>query len=678
MARVPLNGFEAIRRVGVPKPSPDGARVVFALAHVDADENRYRSELWLYSRASGEARAFTSGPSDASPAWSPDGSAIAFLGVRGDDQEPQVYLLPVGGGEARRLSSGLKGAGQLAFRPDGRAVTVTAWKDEAEDDTADLWRAIEEAGALPKEGARTQDVRMSARVKYRADGVGYADDRRRHVAQVEVGDAPAEAKWLTTGAYDVMQYAWHPGGTRLAFMRGHTGKLDEYWDTGVYEVDTAAGSEARRIAYPGGRIGGFAWSPDGARLALIAEDQSLGVATDQRLWLCDPSDGSLTRLASDLDRPFGPGMFGDSAPFPERADIAWDPDGQGLCVQVQDEGSVYPVHVRLSDGRRTRLVPESFRGNCASVARAPDAYWSAVDSSDRPAEVCEIPLSGGEPIRRTDVNTSALAAWEARPFESIRFTSPDGTAVQAFVAKPPDFAEGKRHPLLLLVHGGPHGMFGHSFEHEVLHHASEGRVVLMVNPRGSYGYGQAFTHACVDDWGGGDFQDIMAGVDEVVRRGWVDPARMAVNGISYGGYMSSWILTHTDRFACAIPEMLVSDLVSMAGTSDIGWFLGRDEAGGTPLDGGRGLWAHSPLSSVQGATTPTLIIEGEVDYRCPIGQGEELFMALRWQGVEAVLVRLQGASHVAAWTGAPRQRLARKALIQGFLTRHGVSGEPVA
>jgi dipeptidyl aminopeptidase/acylaminoacyl peptidase len=380
----------------------------------------------------------------------------------------------------------------------------------------------------------------------------------------------------------------------------------------------------------------------------------------------------------DYDRPIGPGLFGDSSAFPEGADIAWDEDGQGLAVQVQDEGSVYPIHVRLADGQRTRLVPESFRGNCASLRLAGDVYWSVVDSSADAAEVCEIPRAGGEPVRCTDVNRTALAAWGAEPFEEIRYSSPDGTPVHAFVAKPAEFAPGQRYPLVLLVHGGPHGMFGHAFEHEALFHTSQGRVVLMVNPRGSYGYGQAFSAGCVNDWGGGDFQDIMAGVDELIARGWVDPARMAVNGISYGGYMSSWILTHTDRFACAIPEMLVSDLVAMWGTSDIGWFLMEEQAGGSPLDGGRGLWAHSPLAYAHQAKTPTLIIDGEADFRCPIGQGEELFTALRRQGVEAVLVRLQGVSHVAAFLGPPRLRRARKALIQRFLVRHGVGGEAQA
>jgi len=676
VGQVPLDGFADIRRLGAPTPSPDGAYVVFPVTHVDAAQNRYRSELWLYARASGQARPLTFGPSDTSAAWSPDGTAIAFLATRGTDDEPQLYLLPIGGGEARRLSTGLRGAAQVAFRPDGQAISVLAWKDEPEDDTAYLWRAVEEAGALPGSGPRTGDVRISARVKYRVDGVGYADDRRRHVAQVVVGDDPAEAAWLTHGAYDVSHYAWHPDGTRLAFVRSQSGRVDETHDTALYEAVPAQGAPPRQLAHPGGRIAGFAWSPDGGRIALVADDGSLGLATDPQLWLCDAGTGGLTRLAADIDRPFGPHLFGDSSPFSPGAGVAWDPDGKGLAVQIGDAGSVVPMHLHLADGRLTRLVGNSFRGNCASLVRAPDAYWLSIDSSDRPAELYELALAGGEPVRRTDVNTTRLGAWHAKPYEAMRYESADGTPVEAFVLRPAGFVEGRRYPLVLIIHGGPQGMFGHAFEHEAQRHAAEGRLVLMVNPRGSRGYGQRFAAAGKNDWGGGDFQDIMAGVDELVRRGWADPARMAVNGVSYGGYMTCWTITHTDRFACAIPEMLSSNRVSMAGTSDIGWYMGRDQLGGTPAAGADRLWEHSPLAHVERASTPTLLISGESDYRCPIGQAEELYTALCWQGVEAVLVRLQGASHTAAWTGAPRLRLARKSLIEAFLARHGVAVAP--
>jgi dipeptidyl aminopeptidase/acylaminoacyl peptidase len=194
----------------------------------------------------------------------------------------------------------------------------------------------------------------------------------------------------------------------------------------------------------------------------------------------------------------------------------------------------------------------------------------------------------------------------------------------------------------------------------------------MVNPRGSSGYGQDFAALCVGDWGGGDYADIMAAVDHAIGQGWVDPARMAVNGISYGGYMTSWILTHTDRFACAIPEMLISNLVSMFGQSDISYYMMEFEGPGTPWAGAQHLWQHSPLAHVLGASTPTLLIQGEADYRCPIGQAEELFVSLRRLGVEAVLARLEGASHIVSHIGPPSQRLVRLRLIEAWLADHGV------
>ena len=272
----------------------------------------------------------------------------------------------------------------------------------------------------------------------------------------------------------------------------------------------------------------------------------------------------------------------------------------------------------------------------------------------------------------TDIQTTHLKAWNAVEYRSLTYTRPDGTAVQAFVALPPDFQEGTRYPLMLMVHGGPHGAFGHAFSHEEQFYASSGRIVLMVNPRGSTGYGQAFSAACVNDWGGGDYADIMAGVDHLIERGWVDPARMAVNGISYGGYMSSWIVTQTDRFACAVPEMIVYDLVSMWGTSDIGWYFTETEGAGSPWENRDHVWKHSPAAHAHNVKTPTLLIEGELDFRCPISQGEEFYTALKRHGVETRLVRLQGASHIAAFTGKPRQRLARKAIIEAWLKQHGV------
>jgi len=676
-AGVPIDGFMDLRRLGEAKASPDGAAVAFAVTEVDREKDGYRSSIWLHRVGDPGATAFTAGPRDSSPAWSPDGTRLAFLGVRGDDTEPQVYLMPLAGGEAIRLTTDLKGADNLAWSPDGTTLSAIAWCDEAEPETKALWEAVEAAGGFKPEGERTDSLIMTARLKYRFDGVGYFNDRRRHLRAVPVG-GEGEGRWVTGGAYDVTTYAWHPDSRAVTISASLAPDAAGGWETELYDVD-ADGGDLREIARPGGRVAGFSWSRDGAHLAVVAADDSAGPATSPRLWLFDRASGRLRRLLADLDRPVGGGLFGDTTPL-GGTPVAWDRVHRRVYVTVHDGGDVRPYAVDIDNpDTLIDILPHGWHGNASTVSVGHDALWCVIDDDTHPAEVWEVPLVGGphHPVRRTDLGTSLVAGWGVQPAESIRYAGPGGLEIEAFVVRPADFREGERYPLFLLVHGGPHGAFGRSFHQEVQNHVAQGRIVLMVNPRGSTGYSQAFASACVGDWGGGDYGDIMAGVDDLIARGWVDPGRMAVNGISYGGYMTSWILTHTDRFACAIPEMLISNIVSMFGNSDISYFMMAFEAPGTPWDGAEHLWEHSPLAHVGNASTPTLLIQGEVDYRCPVGQAEELFVSLRQRGVDAVLVRLQGASHIASLVGPPRQRLARKVLIQQWLERYGVA-DPAA
>ncbi len=666
MPNVTLDALFSLTRLGPGRLSPDRRHIALALTTADRERNTYQSRIVLVDAETGAVRPFTAGPLDSEPAWSPDGRRLAFLSRREGDEEPQVYVMPVDGGEAARVSRGLFGAADLAWVPDGSAVTVLAWREQSEAETEDLWAAVKEAGALPADGPRTADVILTARLKYRYDGIGYTRDRRRHVARIALG-GDGEAEWLTSGNFDVWAYAWHPGAGRLAVVQGVTGERDELWNTEVVEWTTKEG-EFRPLCRLGGLISALSWSPRGDRLALVGEDERYGPATDPHLWLWDDERKTLQELLPDLDRPVGAGLLGDTVPM-SRPSLAWDADGDGLALTIGDAGSVVPCHVRLSRPQAERLVPPDWVGNCAALEGGDGRWWAVMDDSDKPAELYRLTTKAA-PERLTDIQTSLVAAWEPAPYQSIRFAGADGLLIEAFVVRPAESADPA--PVMLLVHGGPHGQYGRTFSYEAQYHAAQGRVVVMVNPRGSSGYGQAFSRGCVNDWGGGDYQDIMAGVDAVIARGWGDPKRMAVGGISYGGYMTSWIITQTDRFACAVPEMLLADLTSMWGTSDIGWFLMEAEAGGSPLDGGEGLWKHSPLAYAHRCKTPALIIQGEEDFRCPMGQGEELYTALRRQGVEAVLVRLQGASHIAAFMGPPRLRLARRALIERWLARHGV------
>ncbi len=666
---VPLHGFMDLSRLGDIVPSPDGRRAVFSVTRTDREQDRYVSQIWMVERATGKAAAYTAGPADGAPVWSPDGELLAFLAVRGSDTEPQIYVMAADGGEARAVSRDLKGAAALRWAPDGQSLTVTAWREAPEPETTSLWQAIEEAGALPPEGRRSADLLMTARMKYRFDGVGYTDDRRRQIARVPLMSSPGATEFLTEGEFDVNGYAWHPDGNRLAYSRSQTGRRDELWDMGVYELHIEP-RETHRIFSPGGIVASLAWSPDGRHLALVADDHGVGPATDMTVYVMADADGHGRRLVPDFDRPASM-LFGDTGCMSDMIPITWDADSAALAVPILDAGVAAPYRFHLDGRAPERLVEPDFAGGVSSIAGSYPSYWVVSETSSTPAEV-HLLEAGGKPSRLTDLQTTALEPWHAVQYRSLTYDRPDGTSCQAFVALPPGFQDGQRYPLVLMVHGGPHGAYGHAFSHEEQYYAASGRVVLMVNPRGSTGYGQAFSAACVNDWGGGDYGDIMAGVDALIERGWVDPDRMAVNGISYGGYMSSWIVTQTPRFSCAVPEMIVFDLVSMWGTSDIGWYFVEEEGGGSPRQNRETIWAHSPAAHAHQVTTPTLLVEGEVDFRCPISQGEEFYTALQRHGVETRLVRLQGASHIAAFTGKPRQRLARKALIDRWFRDHGV------
>jgi dipeptidyl aminopeptidase/acylaminoacyl peptidase len=670
---VPIDGFMHLKKLGEPKASPDGRSVAFAVNEVDLEKDGYRSSIYLYRDGEKNAEPFTAGPKDSSPAWSPDGATLAFLSARGEDKDPQIYVMPVGGGEARRLTSDLKGADALAWSPDGTTLSVVAWREVPEPETEALWKAVDAAGGFKPDSERTASLILTARLKYRFDGVGYFHDRRRHVRTVPA--AGGEGRWVTEGAFDVAFYAWHPGGRTLTIATTLVPDVEAGNREEAYEVD-AGGGELRLLASTGGRVAGFAWSPDGETLALIGTDNSAGPASSPRLWLLERGASGPRRLLATLDRPIGPGLHGDTTPMGPSSPLAWAAGGDRLYFAVHDGGNVrtYALDLERPD-TLVDLLPAGWSGNAGAFALTGGRLWCVIEDATHPAEVWELGLGGGPaaPVRRTDLSTSTVEAWGVQPTEAIRYEGPGGVEIEAFVVRPAGFREGERYPLFLLVHGGPHGAYGRSFSHEVQRHVSEGRIVLMVNPRGSTGYSQDFAHMCIGEWGGGDYGDIMAGVDELIGRGWVDPSRMAVNGISYGGYMTSWILTHTDRFACAIPEMLISNMVSMFGNSDISYYMMAVEAPGTPWDGPQHLWEHSPLAHVGNASTPTLLIQGEVDYRCPIGQAEELFVSLRTRGIDAVLVRLQGASHGGSRIGPPRQRLARKVLIQQWLERYGVA-----
>lgn len=671
-----------LRCIADPNISPCGNRIAFTVTAADRDRDEYSPEIWLYERETDRAFPLTRGGSDVAPRWSPDGEHIAFLSAR-DQDSPQVFVIPVTGGEARQVSLDLKGASDLDWSPAGDAICVLAARLQPQDSTRDLREALADDGNGAEEFSKKQpetQLRAFDRLKYRFDGAGYIDDRRRHLHLLEMSSflpsadpSPEQARPLTGGPFDIEAFDWHPDGDRITYIANTDEEADRIKRRDIWQVQIANGNTEHLVRGAGGIIG-LAWAPGGRYLAYVGDDDSRGHATLNDLWLYDEESGDVGRVTETFDRSVGGQLLGDVRSLSMKVTPAWSRDGEMIFFTAVDRGSVPIYGVRidgLNPAGATNLLPD-LDGTASNPCPGTGEMWFIGDSSDRPAEICRLQLDGEapEPEVRTDINASAMEHVRTAPYQRIQYRGPDDLPLEGWICLPPDFDPEEKYPLVLYIHGGPHGSYGQVFSAEVQARAASGRVILMTNPRGSGGYGQEFVSACVGDWGGLDYQDIMAGVDEVISRGFIDTGRMAVTGISYGGFMTNWVITHTDRFASAVTEMCVSNLLSFYGTSDIGTHFLEFEIPGSIWDDPDRLWEHSPIRYIENCTTPTLVIHGEHDWRCPIEQGEQVFASLRRRGVETAMIRFPGCSHIFSIIGKPSLRLKRFRATEAWFDRH--------
>jgi len=687
--RVTFEDLVRFRVVSDLRLSPDGQRLAFVVSQPDVAKDTYTAQIWLMDRGDGP-RQLTAGPHDGSPRWSPDGRRLAFLAARGEDDDPQVHLLPLGGGEARPLTKGLKGASGLEWSAQGDRLAVTAWQAVPEEGLEDLlaalhWDNAREAdrlagkepkalerdpAALYSESQAESGLRLTRRLKYRFDGVGYFDGRRRHLFLVDPSvDEPAEIEPLTGGSYDVGAFAWHPDGRRVAFLSNRGADADAGWRQDVWEVAVDGGATTE-LAHGAGSLWSLAWSPDGSTLAAIGDDGRFGIATQHALLVAD-GKGGLVNVTADFDRAVGSTVYSDLTGFISGQPL-WTADGSRVLFTAEEHGSagIYAATMHGTGAAQVRrLTPADWIGAPAEIAIAGGRIVAVASTPTDPPEIWELDESTGAWAAISAFNRALAEEFDLVPAEPLHFTGPDGWEIEGWLMRPPSGGDAPT-PLVLDIHGGPHGSNGLGFSHQWQAYASSGRAVLFINPRGSSGYGQAFAKACINDWGGKDFEDLMAGVDAAIAAGGIDPKRLVVTGISYGGFMTSWVIGHTDRFACAIPEMVVSNLTSFYGTADIGTWFVHEEVDGDPYAGMTNAWRHSPVAYLDRCTTPSLVIEGEADWRCPVEQGEQVFAALRKRGVESALVRVPNASHVFSIIGTPSQRLRRQRVMAAWMDRY--------
>jgi dipeptidyl aminopeptidase/acylaminoacyl peptidase len=613
--------------VSDPQVSPDGTRILYTRRWIDRMEDRWRSDIWIMN-ADGTRNRFLSKGSD--PRWSPDGTRFAFL----DEGEPvgtQIFVRWLDAAEATQVTRVEREPTTIRWSPDGNSIAFVM-RTEAEG----RWEID-----LPEEpeGAEwTEEPRVIEGVYFRQDRRGFMEDGYLHLFVVDAGGGTP--RQLTRGTWNVgartigLDYGigidWTPDSTAIVFdgLMEDDNPSMPYRRSHLYAVNVTT-KEPRRLTSDEGPWAGPVVSPDGRYVAFTGFPWTGQTYRAEELHVIGFDGSGMRSLTPDLDRTLG--------------DLHWASDGSGVFFVARDRGTSNVHFVPLQGAPRQvthgshmlSLDSTSAKGLGVGVLRSPHA----------PGDVVGFRLAAGDDLTQlTRVHEDVLSRVQLGDVEEIWYESADGTAIQGWIVKPPHFDAGKKWPLILHIHGGPHAMYSLAFNFSFQQLAAAGYVVLYTNPRGSSGYGTDFGNAIDDAYPSVDYHDLMAGVDAVIERGWVDTTRMYVTGVSGGGVLSSWTIGHTDRFAAAAVRAPVIDWISFAGTTDITeWGYHRYEP--YPWEDPEPWLRHSPLMYVHNVTTPTLMMCGELDLRTPMGQTEEYFQALNAVGVETVLLRFNDEYH---------------------------------
>ncbi len=651
-----------------PQISPDGAQIVFTRVVVNEKQEDYETSLWVVA-ASGaeEPRRLTSGTRDTTPRWSPDGRRIAFVRAterEGRTQPAQVFVLALDGGEARPLTDLPRGAGGPVWSPDGARVafsSVALPDDLAPDATP----------APPK-----SDVRVITSAVYRANGGGWNDpERPSHIWVTNASDAGTIAKprQLTSGKYAEGGTIWSADGSRIFFT---STRVDEPYylqgDSDLYSVP-AAGGEIAKVASINGTIGSLRLSPDGKQIAFVG---TLNGAPEHSydqpdLFVANvDGTGAPRNLTSAYDFDVSGGIGGDQA-APRgggpRSPI-WSSDGRSITIVSGERGDANLVRFDVATGKADHV----FKGSHAvqAYSSTPDARRIVALASTQ-TNIGDLFILDGAaaPRQITHVNDALFKTLKVFDAEEIWWTSLDGKKIQGWLMHPPDFDKSKKYPFILEIHGGPHSAYGNTFTHEFQWMAAKGYVVLFPNPRGSSNYGQDFGNIIQYRYPGDDYKDLMAGVDEVLKRGYIDEKRLGVTGGSGGGLLTNWTITQTTRFAAAVSQRSIADWSGFWYTADFSlftpfWF--RKAPWEDPAD----FTARSPITHIARVKTPLMLVDGDDDLRTPPSDGGEMmFRALKYLKVPTVMVRFPGETHELSRSGKPKHRVERLQHIVGWFDK---------
>jgi dipeptidyl aminopeptidase/acylaminoacyl peptidase len=662
--------YYAFEFLGDPRLSPDGRWVAYVVTTIDQRQNRRLSQIWLAaSDGTRPPRQFTTSPqSSSSPRWSPDGRSLAFLSTRPDAAQPQqtqgsappqatgtptpagtpaqpgtattpgvpsalqtagaagdstprsqVWVLALDGGEARRVTNLKNGVGGFEWSPDGTRLVLTSRTGPSD--------------IKPP----SSDVRHYKHTSYKFNDTGWFDDKRSHVWVIDVGSGAA--RQITSGEdWNDSDPRWSPDGTRIAFVSDRTGKaFDESRNTDVWVV-SAAGGALTKISDHEEEDSSPRWSPDGKTIAFVGR---LRPREHPKIFVAPAAGGQPSRnVAPALDL------------IP--SNLTWGEAGRALFFETGVKGETHLFRVDARDGK----IRQGTKGARAvrSVDFSDDGRRMVYAANDfqHLDDLYAADADGSGEKKLTSLNARLWPQLRLASVERMTYKGADGWDVDGFLVKPIGWQEGKKYPLILNIHGGPAGQYGVDWFHEFQVYAARGWGVFYTNPRGSTGYGQKFERGIEGEWGRNDYTDVMNGVEEVLRRNaWIDRERLGVTGGSYGGYLTNWIVGHTNMFKAAVTLRSVTNFVSDEGTRD-GAYGHKDDFGGDLFEKFDLYWERSPLKYAANVKTPILILHSENDQRVPLEQGEQWFRALRHFGVNAEFVIFPRENHNLTRTGEPK------------------------
>ncbi|NNE99825.1 MAG: S9 family peptidase [Pyrinomonadaceae bacterium] len=621
---ITVDDFFKMKTVRGPQISPDGKWIAYTVSEMDLKKDKSERRIWMVNASGGEAMPMTSkGYSAGNPRWSPDGKYLSFLAGRGKDKDgkpnkPQVWTLNRLGGEAQQITNVKQGVSGYEWSPDGKRLALLIRDPKPEELTED------------KKDDKKPKPYVIDRLQFKRDYIGYLDRFRTHLYVQSVGDLNAKPTQITSGDYDDSQPAWSPDGKSIAFVSNRSENPDGLPNTDIWIVaadNTDKGKTLLQVTKNSREDSNPSWSPDGktiAYLTITAPLKTLWYATN-RLATIPAGGGTPTILTNGLDRNIRRPKF--------------SADGRSVVFLLEDSGEQHLASVDISSKRINRMITGetivrdfSLNGNVIAPL---------ISKPDQPEEI--FALSNRRLRQLTFTNKKLLDTFQLSKPENIHFKSKDGTEIEGFLYKPIGYNPSLKYPTILRIHGGPVSQYTFSFSYWAQLYAANGYLVLETNPRGSSGYGQAFSYALFADWGNLDFQDVNAGVDYAIAKGYADPDRLGVGGWSYGGILTNYVITQTGRFKGAVSG--ASEALYRANYGHDHYQMWWEIELGLPWENAAAWERISPFNKVDKITTPTLWIGGANDWNVPILNSEQMYQAMKRLGRETQLVVYPGEHH---------------------------------